>query len=250
MGTMLVTTLLTFFVLRFGWGYPLWLCALATGFFLAVDATLFGAALLKVADGGWFPLALGAAVFGLMMSWRGGRARLYERLRSDSVPLGDFLRSLFVAPPQRVAGTAVFLTATPEATPHALLHSLKHYKVLHQRVIFVTIEFAEVPVVDDAERVALEQIRPGCLRLRARFGFMERPDVMRALNAARRQGLDFDPHDVSFFASREKIVPSRGGAATWGERLFAAMSRNAGSVTDYFNIPDNRVIELGTRIQL
>ena len=249
MGTMLVTTVLTFFVIRFGWGLPLWLCALATGFFLLVDAALFGAALLKIADGGWFPLALGAAVFCLMMTWRNGRERLLERLRTGSVPLADFLRSLFVAPPQRVSGTAIFLTATPEATPHALLHSLKHYKVLHQRVIFVTVEFSELPWIVESDRVVLETLRPGCLRLRARFGFMERPDVMQALEAARAQGLDFDPMDVSFFASREKIVPASGRGA-WHDRLFAAVARNAGSATDYFNIPPTRVIELGTRVQI
>ncbi|HEY2874447.1 MAG TPA: KUP/HAK/KT family potassium transporter, partial [Reyranella sp.] len=250
MGTMLATTFLTFFVIRFAWGYPLWLCVLATGAFFLIDATLLGAALLKVMDGGWFPLALGTGVFGLMTTWREGRMRLFERLRADSVPLGDFLRSLFVAPPQRVPGTAVFLTATPEATPHALLHSLKHYKVLHQRVLFLTVELVEQPSIADAERVEMEALRPGCLRLRGRFGFMEQPDVMQVLEAARRKGVDFDPMDVSFFLSREKITPRGRSVASWRDRLFAVLSRNAAAASDYFNVPTNRVIELGTKVEI
>jgi KUP system potassium uptake protein len=250
MGTMLATTFLTFFVIRFAWGFPLWLCVLATGAFFLIDATLLAAALLKVMDGGWFPLALGAGVFGLMTTWREGRARLFDRLRADTVPLADFLRSLFVAPPQRVAGTAVFLTATPEATPHALLHSLKHYKVLHQRVLFLTIELAEEPWIADAQRVEIETLRPGCLRLRGRFGFMEQPDVMQVLEAARRKGVDFDPMDVSFFLSREKIAPRARKVANWREQLFAVLSRNAAAASDYFNVPTNRVIELGTKVEL
>jgi KUP system potassium uptake protein len=252
MGTMLVTTILTFFVIRHRWGYPLWLCALATGFFLLVDAALFASALAKVADGGWFPLALGAVLFGLMMTWRRGRAILFARLGESSVPLGAFLDSLFRHPPARVPGTAVFLTATPESTPHALLHSLKHYKALHERVVFLTVEFRDVPWVPFAERVKCEPRGPGCWQVTARYGFMNRPDVIQALELCGALGLDFVPEETSFFLSREKIVPggARSGMARWRERLFAAMARNAGSVVDYFNIPANRAIELGTRVEL
>jgi len=252
MGTMLTTTFLTFFVIRFGWGYPLWLCALATGFFMVVDATFFASAMHKVLDGGWFPLALGAAVFILMVTWRRGREILYARLRSESVPLDPFLKSLFLAPPQRVPGTAVFLTAQADAAPHALLHSLKHYRVLHERVVFLTVEFRDVPWVSFNDRVRCERLGHECWRVRVRYGFMNRPDVIAALELCSALGLQYRPMETSFFLSREKIVPSaeRGGMALWRDRLFAAMARNASNVTDFFNIPTNRVVELGTRVEI
>jgi len=252
MGTMLATTALTFFVIRYGWRYPLWLCALATGFFLLVDATLFGAALLKIHDGGWFPLALGAAVFVVMATWRRGRAILADRLRQDSVPLEAFLTSLSHDSVQCVPGTAVFLTAAPEVTPHALLHSLKHYRALQEKVVFLTVEFRDVPWVAMEERVVCERLGGGYWRVRARYGFMDSPDVPQALELCRAQGLNIEPMQASFFLSRQTIVPANapGGMATWRERLFAAMARNAGNAASYFSIPDNRVIELGTRVQI
>ena len=256
MGTMLATTILTFFVIRYGWGYPLWLCLVATGFFMVIDTTFFAAAMHKVLEGGWFPLALGAAVFTLMMTWRRGRAILYERLRAEALPLEPFIKSLFLAPPQRTPGTAVFLTAQIDATPHALLHSLKHYKVLHERVVFLTVEYRDVPWVPFEERVVCERLGNDCWRVRVRYGFMNRPDVMKALELCGSLGLPFDPMDTSFFLSREKIVPApdriagRPGMALWRERLFAAIARNAGNITDYFNIPTNRVVALGTRVEI
>jgi KUP system potassium uptake protein len=252
MGTMLVTTFLTFFVIRYGWGYPLWLCILATGFFMLIDTTLFAAALLKIHEGGWFPLALGAAVFLVMVTWRRGREILFERLRTESVPLESFLKSLFRDPPQRVPGTAVYLTATPEATPHALLHSLKHYKALHKRIVFLTVEFLDVPRAAFEERVTCERLGHDCWRVRVRYGFMNRPDVLRALERCGALGLELDMMDTSFFLSRQNIVPvaGPGGMAFWRERMFAAMARNAGNATEFFNIPPNRVVELGTRVEI
>jgi KUP system potassium uptake protein len=250
--TMLVDTLLTFFVIRFGWGYPLWLCVLATGFFAVIDLTFFSATLLKIADGGWFPLAIGACVFAVMTTWRRGREVLLERLRTSSVPLEPFLKSLFVDPPRRVPGTAVFLTATPEATPHALLHNLNHNKVLHERVVFLTVETRDVPWVSFSERISCERLGNGCWRVRVRYGFMNRPNVTRALQLCDALGLEFDLMQTSFFLSREKIVPMVGGNAMafWRDLMFAAMARNAGNITDFFNIPTNRVIELGTRVEI
>src|SRR5688572_15390132 len=245
-GTMLVDTLLTFFVIRYAWRYPLWLCLFATGFFLVIDLAFFSSTLLKINDGGWFPLVIAAAVFLVMSTWRRGREQLLEHVRSSSVPLEPFLKSLFAEPPQRVAGTAVFLTATPEVTPHALLHSLKHYRALHERVVFLTVEFRDVPWVPFEERVRCEKLRSNCWRVRVRYGFMNRLDIMRALDLCGAMGLEIDAMQTSFFLSREKIVPT----ASWRDRLFSAMARNAGNISDYFNIPANCVVELGTRVEI
>ena len=252
MGTMLVTTFLTFFVIRYGWGYPLWLCLAATGLFMAIDAVFFSAALLKVLEGGWFPLALGAGAFFLMMTWRRGRELLFRQWNASSMPLDELLADLKREALRPVPGTAVFMTAMSRLTPPALLHSLKHYQVMHERVVFLTVEFLEVPWVAQDERVAVEALGGQFYRLRVRFGFMDTPDVMGALELARAQGLALDPMRTSFFVSRDKIVPYPGhrGLAGWRDRVFAAMARNAGNVTDYFNIPTNRVIELGTRVEI
>jgi KUP system potassium uptake protein len=252
-GTMLVTTILTFFVIRYAWHYPLWLCLGATGFFFAIDIAFFASAMLKVPHGGWFPLAIGVAMFAVMTTWRRGREIMFQRLNEASVPLEPFLKSLLRDPPNRVPGTAIFLTATPDATPHALLHNLNHNKVLHERVVFLTVEIRDVPWVSFEERVTCERMGQGCWRVRMRFGFMNRPDVMRGLGVCGSFGLDFDLMETSFFLSRQQVVPSSGGPSTmwrWRERMFATMARNAGNVTDYFGIPTNRVIELGTRVEI
>jgi KUP system potassium uptake protein len=252
MGTMLVTTLLTFFVLRFDWRYPLWICVGATAFFMLIDGVLFAAAMHKILEGGWFSLVLGAVVFSIMVTWRRGRERLLERLRGGSPPLEGFLKSLFLYPPQRVEGTAVFLTSSPDATPNALLHSLKHYKVLHEQNVFLTVEFRDVPWVSAEDRVVCAPLKNGCWRISAHYGFLERPDIALALEVCAPEGLELDPMQVTYFLSREKIVPgaSERGLARWRDRVFAAMARNAGSITDFFNIPSNRVVELGTRIEI
>ena len=250
--TMLVDTLLTFFVIRYMWGYPLILCVLATGFFATIDLAFFAATLLKIADGGWFPLAIGACAFIVMTTWRRGREILFKRLEEGSVPLKGFLDSLFKDPPYRVPGTAIFLTATPDSVPHALLHNLSHNKVLHERVVFLTVEVRDLPWIAFSDRVTSEALGHGCWRIRVRYGFMNRPDVTRALVLCAALGVEFNLMETSFFLSRQKIVPVHGGIgmAFWRDRLFAAMARNAGNVTDYFNIPTNRVIELGSRVQI
>ena len=250
--TMLVDTLLTFFVIRYRWHYPLALCILATGFFLVIDLAFFSSTLLKIADGGWFPLAIGSAVLVVMSTWRRGREILLARLRASSVPLEAFLESLFAHPPLRVSGTSVFLTATPEVTPHALLHNLNHNKVLHERVVFLTVDIRDEPWVPAKERVTCQKLGHGCWRVRVSYGFLDRPDVTRALKQCAGAGLDIDMMETSVFLSREKIVPTAGSGAMmfWRDRLFATMARNAGSVVDFFNIPPNRVIELGSRIEI
>src|SRR5687767_5501621 len=250
--TMLVDTLLTFFVIRYRWHYPLALCIAATGLFLVIDVAFFSATLLKIADGGWFPLVIGAAALTVMSTWRRGREHVFSRLRASSVPLEDFLRSLFADPPHRVPGTAVFLTATPEVTPHALLHNLYHNKVLHERVVFLTVDVREEPWVSSKERVVCQKLGNGCWRVRVSYGFLERLDVTKALGQCAGAGLPIEMMETSFFLSRELFAAAEGGAgmARWRDRLFAALARNAGSVTDYFSIPNNRVIELGTRIEI
>jgi len=252
MGTMLATTFLTFFVVRYEWRYPLWLCVATTGFFMLVDMTLFGAAMHKVLEGGWFPLLLAAIIFTLMVTWRRGRSLLLERLRTSPLPIESFLASLFASPPQRVAGTAVFLTSTPETTPHALLHSLKHYRVLHARNVFLTVMFAEEPWVDAVRRVECKSLGHDCWRVIVRLGFMDPPDVPHALELCGPYGLQVDPMEVSFFLSRDLVVAAEAGEgmALWRDRLFAAMARNAGNVADFFNIPANRAVELGTRVEI
>jgi KUP system potassium uptake protein len=255
MGTMLVTTFLAFFVIRFGWGYNLLLCLFATGFFMLVDAAFFSASLLKIAEGGWFPLTMGALVLTIMLTWRRGREILLARLKKSSVPLESFLESLLKAPPARVPGTAVFLSSTPNAVPHALLHNLVHNKVLHERVVFLTVVVEDVPFVPAGERVHVEPLGHECYRIVVHFGFKDEPDVTQALALCREHesGLEFQMLQTSFFLSRETVIPTARageGMALWRERLFAAMARNAGSPVEYFNIPANRVIELGTQIEI
>ena len=252
MGTMITTTLLTFFVLRHGWRYPLGLAALATGFFLAVDSVFFAAALQKIADGGWFPLAIAAVVLVIMTTWRRGRERLLATLQAGTPPLRGFVASLLRDAPPRVAGTAVYLTSTPEAAPNALLHSLKHFQVLHERNVFLTVSFVDVPYVD-GDRTTSVALAPGFWSVTTRCGFMERPDAVRAIEDWAESPEHADPMLVTYVLSRETVLPgrrARGLLVRWRDRLFAGMARNAGSVTDFFHIPDNRVVELGTRVQM
>jgi KUP system potassium uptake protein len=250
-GTMLVTTFLTFFVIRYVWGYNLALCILATGFFILVDLAFFSSSLLKVSNGGWFPLVLGAVMLLLMLTWWRGRRALVSRLKNAAIPLEDFLKSLFDYPPHRVPGTAVFMVADASAVPHALLHNLAHNKVLHERVVFLTVLVDDVPWVPFNERVTVETLGNGCWRVRIRFGFKNRTDVPQALTLCQSHGLAFEMMETSFFLNRETLIPvAGGGLALWRERLFAAMARNASSVVEYFNIPTNRVIELGTQIEI
>jgi len=252
MGTMLSTSFLTFFVVRFGWGYPLALCVAATGFFMAIESTLLGSALLKIAEGGWLPIAIGTVLLTVMLAWRRGRLLLQARLRQSSIPLDRLLESLLREPPVRVPGTAVFFTTTPESAPNALLHNLNHNKVLHERVVFLTVEIGDEPFVAEDRRIELERLEQGFWRMILRYGFMQRPDIAHDLTVTSRRILEFDLMSTTFFLSRQIVVPGNQGRLVyrWTERLFAAMSRGAGGVIDYFNLPPNRVIELGTKVQL
>ena len=252
-GTMLIDTFLTFFVIRFAWKYNLVLCVLATGFFILVDIAFFSASTLKIADGGWFPLAIACVVFTVMITWRRGREILMRRMQSSAISLPIFRNSLLEYPPSRVPGTAIFMAPESGAVPHALLHNLSHNKVLHERVIFVTVIISDIPYVPASDRVKVESMGDEWYTIRMNFGFKDRPDVSAGLNLCAPHGLEFNLLETSFFLNRETLVPVTGnedGMALWRERMFATMARNASSITDYFNIPTNRVIELGTRIEI
>jgi KUP system potassium uptake protein len=250
-GTMLITTVLTFFVVRYAWGYNWMLCILATGFFLVIDVAFFSANTLKIAQGGWFPLAVGVGIFIVMTTWKRGREILVAHLRESQKPLKPFLESLVLDDITRVSNTAIFLVANPEGVPNALLHNLAHNQVLHERVIFLTIIYREIPYVPLDQRVQVESLSRGFYRIRVMYGFMDKPDLIAALQACRGDGLEFNLGATSFFLSREIIVPTpAGGMADWREQLFATMTRLAGNAADYLNIPPNRVIEVGTRIEI
>jgi KUP system potassium uptake protein len=219
--------------------------------FLVIDLSLFGANLIKVEHGGWFPLVLGLLVFVVMTTWRRGRELLLRELRQSGLPLDSFIASIAEHPPQRVPGTAVFLTANANAVPHALLHSLKHYKVLHERNVILSVETLDTPMAEPDERIELRDLGHAFHSLTLRFGFAEDQDVPAALAACATQGLRFDLMDTTFFLSRETIVAShRAGMVVWRDKLFALMARNALAATAFFRIPGNRLVELGTQVEI
>ncbi|HWI12517.1 MAG TPA: KUP/HAK/KT family potassium transporter, partial [Burkholderiaceae bacterium] len=247
-GTMMITTFLTYYVLRYAWKFDARLAALATGFFFLVDLMFFGANLLKIVDGGWFPLAIGAIVFIGMVTWARGRELLSESLRADAIELEPFMKGVLADPPMRAPGTAVFLNAEADLTPTALLHNLKHNHVLHQTNLFVTVHTEEVPF--DSRAVARELCQD-CWTVTLHFGFKNDQDVPAALELLRDRGIVLDPMTTSYFLSRSTIVPTPGpGMAPWREKLYANMHRNAASAADFLNLPPNRVVELGTKVQI
>lgn len=249
--TMLTTTILTFFVIRHGWKYNLPLCWGATGFFLVIDLAFFSANALKITHGGWFPLALGAAMITLLLTWRTGRDLVFANLKKHYIPLNDFLSSLFVAPPARVAGTAVFFRAEGDGVPHAMLHNLLHNKTLHERIVFLTVFNKDIPTVPESERVAVEPLGNGCYQVNVYYGFKDERDIPQALAHCKPAGLAFEMMETSFFIARQTVVPAvRSSMARWREHLFATMSRNARDAADYFRVPPNRVIELGAQVEI
>ncbi|KWK74334.1 potassium transporter Kup [Burkholderia ubonensis] len=252
-GTMLITTFLTFFVVRYAWHYDWLLCVLATAFFFAIDAMFFSANLLKIVEGGWFPLAIGTVVFTIMATWgRGWEMLLAEaRVRAGTTPLKPYLNALLARSPARVSGTAIFLTPTPEAVPHALVNNLMHNRVLHERVMFVTVITAQVPWVPDSERVRVQLLCPGCHQVTITYGFKDEVDLPKALSESNAAGLAFVPAETSWFLSRASVVPTPGhGMALWRERLFAVMLHNVGNIASFFKLPANRVIEVGARVEI
>jgi KUP system potassium uptake protein len=249
--TMLATTVLTYFVIRYRWRLNLLLCLGATGLFLAIDAAFFSANVLKILHGGWFPLLLGALLFTLMLTWRRGRQLVFDNLQKHAIPLDAFLESLFIAPPVRVPGTAVFLRGESDGVPHAMLHNLSHNKVLHERIVFLTVHIADTPFVGEEARLRITPLGHGCHQVDIGFGFKDEPDIPAMLAACAVQGMDFDMMQTSFFIARQTVISTPGeGMAPWREHLFVAMQRNARDAADYYRIPTNRVIELGTQIEI
>jgi KUP system potassium uptake protein len=249
--TMVLTTVMTFFVIRYRWNYPLWMCIGATGFFLAIELVFFSSNILKVLSGGWFTLLIAAFVFTVMMTWARGRELLGASLRADAIELKPFLKSVLADPPMRAPGTAVFMNGEADLTPTALLHNLKHNNVLHETNLFVTVTTLDVPWVPFAERARAEQLCKGCWAVHLSFGFKNDLDVPAALELLQGRGFELDPMQTSYFLSRNTVVPTLGaGMAPWREKLFANMHRNAASAADFLNLPPNRVVELGTKVQI
>ncbi len=249
--TMICDALLLLVVAHKLWGWHPAVAFLVTLPFLLVDLAFFGATSLKIVQGGWFPLLIGMSAFFIMATWKRGRVILSERLSAETMPLNLFVNSIGASAGQTVPGTAIFMTGSHLYVPHALLHNMKHNKIIHERNVLLTLVTRDVPFVDDGERLRIERIAHEFYLVTAAYGFKEQPDIPELLALCRTQGLAFDMMDTSFFVSRERIIPSGSrGMMLWREKLFVAMARNAVSATDFFHIPSNRVVEMGTQIQL
>ena len=250
-GDMVITSILATVVVAKVWKWGWLKAGLLFACFLSVELVFLAANILKIPDGGWFPLVAGVVVFILMMTWKRGRQLLSERLKGERLELSMFLDSLGSSMPTRVAGTAVFLNADPRGVPHALLHNLMHNKVLHERVVLLSVQFFDVPYVPDIDRVEVRQLKENFWSVIIQYGFKDEPDVPAALDLCANAGLAFSALETSYFIGRETLIPRLGSEmAFWREKIFIAMFRNAGSATAFFKIPSNRVVELGTQVVL
>jgi KUP system potassium uptake protein len=248
---MLITTVLTFFVIHYGWKYPLWWCLAATGFFFVIDLAFWASNLLKLFEGGWFPLLIASVIMMLMLTWRDGRTLLDQKRREDALDLPSFLGAVFTSPPTRVEGTAVFLTSGMGTVPNAFLHNLKHNKVLHAQNLFVNVHNHEVPWIGEQDRLEVTSLGHECWQVVIHYGFKDNPDVPGALAKLNGMGCEVTPMTTSYFLSRDSIVPTIGnGMAQWREKLFAQMHLNASSAADFLNLPSNSVVELGSKIEI
>ncbi len=249
--TMVITTLLAYVVATRRWGWKPWLAVAVMLPLLAMDVAFLGANALKILDGGWFPLAGGVVMFTLMTTWKRGRAILARKLQAQSFPLEYFLASLDAQPPLRARNTAVFMTGSSQGTPPALMHNWKHNNVIHERVVLLTVIFEEVPHLPDSERMEIFPLAKGFVRIIVRYGFMESPSILQIMKLAAARGFEMKMMETSFFLGRETLIPTREpGMALWREALFAWMSRNALTATAFFQIPPNRVVELGAQVEL
>ena len=249
--TMVITTILLGVVERQKWGWSLPLALALSGFFLIIDLAFFGANIIKIPDGGWFPLVVGALIFLVMTTWKKGRRILAARLLSRAHPIEDFLRDIAQKPPVRVPGTAVFMNGTATGTPPALMHNLVHNKVLHERVVLLTVKTKQVPYVEPEDRAEVEPLGHEFYRMIINYGFMEDPDIPKVLENLELPTPIFNSMDTTYFLGRETVIASKHpGMMIWREKLFALMSRNASSATAYFCLPPNRVVELGSQIEI
>ncbi|MFJ5445602.1 potassium transporter Kup [Methylobacillus methanolivorans] len=250
-GNMLFTTLLAGIVFHgiWHWSWPRTIALISI--FLIIDLAFFSANILKIPDGGWVPILIGIVIFTLMTTWKSGRGLLLERLRNDAMLLEPFIDAIGAHPPQRVHGTGIFMTPNPHGVPHAMLHNLKHNKILHERNILLTVNIADVPYIEERSRLGLEELRHGFYRITVNYGFKDDPDLPRDLELTKQLGLELDTMDTSFFIGKETLFVSRSsGMAYWRNKLFVGMFRNADSITNQFKLPPNRVIELGTQVTL
>jgi KUP system potassium uptake protein len=248
-GTMVVTCIMAFIVIWRMWRWSWWAAAALMAPFLLIDLTFLSANMLKVVQGGWVPLALGGMVMLVMYTWRRGSRILLAKTRRLETPLDDLVRILEKKPPQRVSGTAVFLTSDPKSAPTALMHSLKHYRVLHEKNVILSVETTHTPRVEPERRVRIEPVGSTFMRVQLRFGYMEVPNIPKALAIARKLGWQFDIMSTSFFLSRRSLRPApHSGMPRWQDRLFITLARSANDATDYFQIPTDRVVEVGTQV--
>ena len=246
-GTMLIDTILVAFVMVLMWRWHWSLVVAVAGFFLTVDIAFFAANAIKIPEGGWFPIAMALVSFTVLTTWRHGRRLVSKEMAKQSIPMEDFIKAIDDV--HRINGTAVFMTSSKEGVPPALLHNLKHNQVLHERVVLVTVQTTDTPHVNDFERIFMHRMGKGFMRLVVRYGFMESPDIPNILDQCKRLGERFDPMETTYYLSRETIVPSLNkGISPLRARLFALMSKNATSASDFFQIPTNRVVELGTQL--
>ncbi|HEX6903468.1 MAG TPA: potassium transporter Kup [Thermoanaerobaculia bacterium] len=249
--TMVITTILAYVVARRLWGWNPWLVTPVAAFFLIVEGSFFGANIIKIWDGGWLPLTVGTLIYTLLATWKKGRQILSERLAKDALPMEQFVANVQPDSPPRVPGTAVFLSRDPRGTPTALLHNLKHNKVLHSKVILLSLQTEEIPAVPPEERIEIQPLGKEFYRVIAHYGFMQDPGVPDVLALLKEKGIPLELMSTTFFLSRETLIPSkRPGMAIWREKLFALMTRNAQRPTDFFRIPANRVVELGMQVRL
>ena len=250
-GTMLITTILSYFVLRHNWKYPLWLALSATSTFIVLDLLLLASCSVKFFKGGWFPVALGVGLVIIMWTWKQGREILLQHIHEDDPKLEDFVINIAREKSARIKRTAIFLCANPDTVPQALMHNLKHNQVLHQTNLILTVEFSDVPTIEKKQRMDIKEIGAGFWQIKLHYGFMESPDIPKALEDCKIDNVTIDPFTTSYFVSRETVISGQEGQmAKWRDNLFAVMSRNAGSVVGYFNIPSNSVIELGSRVHI
>ncbi len=250
-GDMVITTLLAAVVFREIWGWSKLKTSLLIGLFLIIDLAFFGANVLKIPDGGWVPLLIGAGIFVLMLTWKNGRYMLYKHLKSEAMDLAPFIEALGAHPPARVPGMALFMTPNPEGVPHAMLHNLKHNKVLHEKVVILTVRFSDYPHTNTAERVSVEALPYEFYRVIINYGFKDEPDLPRDLELCNKYGLIFDAMETSFFIGKEILIASeKSGMAYWRKKIFIGMFRSAETITNQFKLPPNRVVELGSQVKI